>query len=202
MYVPRKRQDGAAPVWGQLYELAAPQAGYFTLQQARQAGYSAPLIEYYVRAERIERVGRGLFRLSHFPPSEHEDLVVIWLWSERRGVFSHETALMLHDLSDVLSATKRLTVPSEWRRRRLRVPDGVLLHYADIAEAEIAWLGAIPITKPLRTIVDCATAGVTPDLLAQAIDQATRRGLVSRSEIKRAVAAARSALESHRPSDQ
>ncbi|MSP63415.1 MAG: hypothetical protein EXR72_24345 [Myxococcales bacterium] len=200
--MPRRRQDGAVPAWGQLYELAAPQAGYFTLQQARQAGYSAPLIEYYVRTGRVERVGRGLFRLAHFPPGEHEDLVVIWLWSQRRGVFSHETALMLQDLSDVLPATKRLTVPSEWRKRRLRVPAGVLLHYGDLAEAEISWVGAIPITKPLRTIVDCATAGMTPDLLSQAIDQATRRGLVSRGEIKRAVAAARSTLESHGPSDR
>ncbi len=42
---------------------------------------------------------RGVYRLVHFPVGDHEDLTAVWLWSEREGVFSHETALALHDLS-------------------------------------------------------------------------------------------------------
>jgi predicted transcriptional regulator of viral defense system len=40
----------------------------------------------------------------HFRASEHEELVTAWLWSERAGVMSHQTALSLHGLSDVLPA--------------------------------------------------------------------------------------------------
>src|SRR5690349_15577310 len=131
--MPRKRSDGQVPDWNSLYEVAAPQAGYFQLAQARAAGYSPPLLEYYVREGRVERVGRGIFRLAHFPPSDHEDLVIAWLWSDRLGVFSHETALLLHELSDALPARQHMTVPSAWARRRLRVPKNLILHFADLA---------------------------------------------------------------------
>src|SRR5580692_11865050 len=98
--MPRRSVSGAHPVWDRLYESAAAQAGYVTQEQAVEAGYSPQLVRYYVQDGRLERGGRGLLRLVHFPPSEHEDLVVLWLWSGKVGVFGHETALMLHDLSD------------------------------------------------------------------------------------------------------
>jgi hypothetical protein len=42
---------------------------------------------------RLRRLRRGLYRLVHFPLTEHEDLAALWLWSGQAGVFSHETAL-------------------------------------------------------------------------------------------------------------
>lgn len=183
--MPRKRPNGRAPDWNQLYELAAPQAGYFQLAQARSAGYSPPLLEYYVRDRRVERVARGIFRLAHYPASEHEDLVVAWLWSDRLGVFSHETALVLHELSDALPAKQHMTVPRAWERRRLRVPVNLVLHYADVAEKDRAWKGPLPVTTPLRTIVDCAAASSPPDLVRQAANQGVKRGLFTREEVRR-----------------
>lgn len=184
--MPRKRSDGQAPNWASLYELAAAQAGYFQLAQARAAGYSPPLLEYHVREGRVERVARGIFRLAHYPPSDHEDLVVQWLWSDRAGTFSHETALVLHDLSDALPAQQHLTVPSAWQRRRLRVPQNLLLHFADLAENETDWKGPLPVTTALRTVVDCKTAHSPPDLVTQAVNQGMKRGLFTRDEVRRA----------------
>lgn len=183
--MPRKRPDGQAPDWNQLYELAASQAGYFQLSQAQEAGYSPPLLEYYVREGRVERVARGIFRLIHFPPSDHEDLVIAWLWSDRLGVFSHETALVLHELSDALPAKQHLTAPSSWERRRLRVPPNVVLHFADLAEKDVAWKGPLPITTALRTVADCAAANSPPDIVDQAAKQGVKRGLFTRDEIRR-----------------
>lgn len=188
--MPRRGQN-PAPTWDRLYRLAAPQGGFFTLAQARQVGYSGPLIEYHLRVGHLERAGRGIFRLVHFPPGDHEDLIVVWLWSEKRGVFSHETALALHDLSDALPAKKHLTVPSEWRRRRLRVPPGVLLHHADLARTEVAWAGPVPVTSPLRTIVDCTVSSVDPILVRQAKAQAKRRGLFTKLDLDGALNARR-----------
>jgi predicted transcriptional regulator of viral defense system len=98
-------------------------------------------------------------------------------------VFSHQTALALHGLSDALPAQVHLTLPSTWRRRRLRVPEGVVLHHADVLATDRAWLGAVPITSPRRTLNDCAGDGLPPDLLRQAARQALRRGLVTRGEL-------------------
>jgi predicted transcriptional regulator of viral defense system len=92
-------------------------------------------------------------------------------------------ALFLHGLSDVLPARVHLTLPASWRARRLRVPRGVVLHHADVAKDERAWVDAVPVTAPRRTLADCIEAGVSPDLVEQAIDQAATRGVVPRAAV-------------------
>jgi hypothetical protein len=46
-----------------------------------------------------------------------------------------------------------------------------------------AWVGAVPVTSPARTLVDCARDQIAPDLLRQAAQQALRRGLVAKSAL-------------------
>jgi predicted transcriptional regulator of viral defense system len=181
--MPRRSTTGTHPAWDRLYESAAAQAGYVTQEQAAEAGYSPQLVRYYVQDGRLERVGRGLLRLVHFPPSDHEDLVTLWLWSGKEGVFSHETALMLHDLSDALPANRHMTVPLAWAKRRLRLARGLSLHFADLPKKARSWVGAIPVTTPLRTVLDCEAAEVAPDLVRQAVEQGVRRGLFDRAEV-------------------
>jgi len=170
-----------SPDWDALFGVAQAQAGYFTTGQAAQAGYSPQLLAY-LGDKKVLRVRRGIYRLVHFPSSDHEDLVVSWLWSEQAGVFSHETALALHDLSDALPSKVHLTVPASWRRRRLRVPAGVVLHFADVGERERTSFGAVPVTAPLRTLADCIDAHLAPGLLDQSVSQARRRGLITAAE--------------------
>ena len=171
------------PDWNRLFETAASQEGLFATRQAAEAGYSPQLLVHYVHTGRAVRVRRGIYRLVHFPAGEHEELVAAWLWSERAGVVSHQTALALHGLSDALPAHIHLTLPSKWRRRRLRVPADVVLHHADVPSEERAWFGAVPTTGPRRTLNDCAREGLSPELLRQAAHQALRRGLVTKGEL-------------------
>lgn len=172
----------ASPDWDRLFEVAAAQDGLFTTRQAAEAGYSPQLLAHHLDTRMI-RVRRGIYRLVHFPAGEHEDLAVVWLWSEHAGVFSHQTALALHDLSDALPSQVHLTLPNAWRRRRLRVPTGVILHYGDITDAERTWFGPVPATRPLRTLQDCAAAHVSPEQLRDATRDALSRGLLARGEI-------------------
>ncbi len=143
----------------------------------------SPLATILQRAGRITRVRCGVYRLVHFPAGEHEELNATWLWSEQAGVVSHRTALALHGLSDALPARIHLTLPSEWRSRRFRVPAGVVLHHADVPADERSWFGAVPVTGPARSLNDCAREAMSPDLLRQAAEQALRRGLVTRAEL-------------------
>lgn len=172
------------PDWDELYDVAAGQSGYFTTQQASETGFSVQLLRKHVVAGRLKRARRGIYRLVHFPAGEQDDLVEVWLWAERAGVFSHETALALQDLSDALPASVHLTLPGSWQRRRLRVPTGVSLHYSEIRKTDRAWIGAVPVTNPGRTIADCIEASVQPDLIRQALEQAVSRGILARSEAK------------------
>lgn len=171
------------PDWDRLFETAAGQSGYITTKQAAEAGYSTHLLRKHILAGRVTRTQRGIYRLVHFPVGEHEELVTVWLWSEQAGVVSHQTALSLHGLSDVLPAQVHLTLPEAWRRRRFRVPAGVVLHHADVAPEERAWFGPVPATNASRTLSDCAKSGLSPELLRQAAQQALRRGLVTRGEL-------------------
>ncbi len=139
----------------------------------------------------MRRVIRGVYRVVHFPAGDHEDLAVVWLWSAQEGVFSHETALALYELSDVLPSRIHMTVPARWERRRLRVPTGTVLHFADVPAGERAWHGAVPVTGVPRTLDDCRAANLSPELLTQAVRQARRRGLIAPPRVKRAQSEAR-----------
>jgi len=169
----------ARPDWDRLYQVAAGQRGLFTTRQAERAGYSPQLLNHHSQAGRVRRLRRGVFRLVHFPPSDEEPLVEIWLWSNRKAVFSHETALSLHDLSDVLPHRVHVTLPASWIRRRLRIPEGVVLHHRPVSRRDVAWVGVLPVTTPERTIQDCIEDHVSPEWVAQAIAQASARGLVA-----------------------
>jgi predicted transcriptional regulator of viral defense system len=171
------------PDWDRLYEIAAAQEGLFTAHQAAEAGYSPQLLVHHVSRGRALRVRRGIYRLVHFPAGEHEALVSAWLWSERAGVFSHQTALALHRLSDAMPTQLHLTVPSEWRRRRFRLPEGLILHHADLSKRDRTWFGPVPVTSVKRTLNDCARDGLSPELLRQATRQALQRGAVVRGDL-------------------
>lgn len=173
----------AKPNWDRLYEIATEQEGHFTTAQAGEAGYSSQLLAKYLKGRKVERVRRGIYRIVHYPGGEHEDLVVAWLWSERFGVFSHETALALHDLSDALPARRHMTLPGSWKTRRLRIPRGLVLHHADLRKKDRTWSGSLPVTSPIRTLHDCAEAHVAPDLLRQAVRDGLARGLFTQDEV-------------------
>jgi predicted transcriptional regulator of viral defense system len=171
------------PDWDRLYEIAGAQEGLFTTHQAAEAGYSPQLLVHHLSSGRALRVRRGIYRLVHFPAGEHEALVSAWLWSERVGVFSHQTALALHRLSDSMSSQLHLTVPSAWRQRRFRLPEGLILHHADLSKRDRTWFGPVPVTSVKRTLSDCAREGLSPELLRQAARQALQRGVVVRGDL-------------------
>lgn len=171
-----------------LYRVAEAQGGYFALPQAREAGYSPQLLQHHRKRGRLLRVGRGIYRLARFPGWDTEDLMVVWLWSEQAGIFSHETALGLHDLSDALPHKVDLTLPLDWEPRRLRVPPRTILHFAEVPEGERAWKGYLPVVTPARAILDCARNGSPPDLVWSALYQGLHRRLFAMDRVAEAIA--------------
>jgi len=167
----------------ELYAIAEGQAGYFVAEQAASAGYSRQLLAHHARRGRYRRIRRGLYRLVHFPPGEYEDYVALWLVLEREAVYSHATALSLHGISDVNPRTTDVTLPSTWKGRRLRISEGIVLHYDDLEPQARERLGPIPLTTVTRTLVDLARAHFRPDLLRSAALEAIHRGLSTRGDL-------------------
>lgn len=173
------------PSWDDLHEIANGQSGHFTAQQAAEVGFSAQLLHAHVQTEKLERPMRGIYRIARFPPSDHEDLVVLWLWSGRQAVFSHETALSLHELSDALPARIHLTMPTSTSSRK-RVPEDVVMHLAELARQDQQWLGPVLVTTPARSVLDVAVSHGDAALVAQAIDQGIRGNMFTFDQVARA----------------
>ena len=91
-------------------------------------------------------------------------------------------------VSDTLPSQVEMTVPAAWRRRRLRVPEVLRLHYADVPEQERAWEGHVPVTTPLRPLRDCVATAVAPDLVRQAVEEGIARRRFGEEEVAEVVA--------------
>jgi predicted transcriptional regulator of viral defense system len=171
-----------------LYEVAEDQQGLFTAKQAKAAGFAENTHPYHVQTGNWIREHRGIYRLALFPATEHPDLVQWALWTRNRreeteGVYSHQTALSLWELSDVNPSKLHITVPKNFRRNS-KTPSILVLHHADILARDIEAAQGFRFTKPLRTILDVMEAdSVSKDIVRQAIQQAFERGLLSRKQI-------------------
>ena len=182
--MPKVSPNGKRPQKDQLYEQGSLQGGYFTIEQARDAGFSRQLLRHMQQKGELRRPMRGIYRWTYFPPLEEEEFILLWLWSRQKGVFSHETSLFLHTLSDVLPSNIHMTVPKSWSKRRLRHPANLILHYADLVEGETSWFGVVKVTKPLRTLSDCQQVNLQTQWFQQAVEEGLKRGLFSKEELQ------------------
>lgn len=163
-----------------LFEIASLQQGYFTAKQAVHAGYSYRMHTHYKQSGQWLVIDRGVFRLAQFPNSPDEDYVRWSLWSrdrngEPQAVISHESALGIHNLSDVMPSKIHFTVPPGFRKKSLK---GCIIHKGRVSADEKEQREGFFITKPLRTILDSAEANLSVDYLEQAIKEACDKGMV------------------------
>jgi predicted transcriptional regulator of viral defense system len=174
-----------------LYRIASEQDGYFTTKQAIKAGYETNSHSYHLKTGNWIKEHRCIYRLANFPIGDRPDLMLWYLWSRNRneepqGVYSHETPLAIHDLTDLNPSKLHMTVPRNFRRNS-RIPDVLVLHYNDISPAEIDQAYGVKITNTVRTIIDIVMDGyLSEDLIIQAIKEAMSRGAISKKALEKA----------------
>ena len=168
-----------------LFEVASEQGGYFTTAQARECGISRPLLSYHSRAGgRFIRVRHGLYRIREFPYSPREDVIAAWLAAGRDvAVVSHDSALDLLDLSDVVPDAVHLTVPRGKRYRRRAAGARIHTTTRPVRPGEVVMRDGIRVTCAERSIVDAAQAGTAPDHIIAAVTQAVERGMTTESRL-------------------
>jgi len=183
--MPRRHRDAER----RLFEIAEAQQGFFTTKQAKAAGFAENTHPYHVQVGNWIREHRGVYRLALFPLAEHPDLVKWALWSRNRnevteGVYSHQTALSLYELSDLNPAKLFMTVPTHFRRNS-EIPGILVLHYANLPAEDVQAAQGFKHTRPLRTILDLIEADTVERVfLRQALRQGLHRGLITRQQIK------------------
>jgi predicted transcriptional regulator of viral defense system len=174
-----------------LFQIANCQQGYFTCAQATQCGYSRTNFHRYIASGEWAKEQRSIYRLARYPVTSQPDpdLVMWGLWTRDmkggiQGVWSHETALELYELSDVMSAKFHMTVPKKFRKW-IEIPEHFVLRYADLSSADFKFRQGYLVTTPLKTILDVVEEGrLSKDLIVQAIGDALNRGLLYRKLMK------------------
>lgn len=169
-------------IMDQVLERAVEQHGYVTTRDARDLGIDPTQLRLMAARGRLERVARGVYRVPVLPRTEHDELAEAVAWTLGRGVVSHESALILHGLSDVNPSRIQLTVPRD-NHPRAAGGDLYRLHRRALPDGDVTEKDDLPVTTVARTIRDCLASGTDPAQLRLALEQAAAEGLVRPREI-------------------
>ncbi len=184
--MPKKSKKPSAK---KLFDVVEAQEGLFTAKQAEAAGFDKKNHSYHVRVGNWIREHRGIYRLANFPRSQHEQYALWSLWSRNReddpeGVYSGQTALSIHDLSDLMPGKLHMTVPKTFRRNS-RIPKVLVLHTRNMPAPDWETMRGFRVQRPLPAIIELMESKeVSEDFLRQALQEAVKRGLITLSEVK------------------
>lgn len=161
-----------------LHELAASQHGVVTRSQLLQNGLRPGTVDEWARRGRLRRLRPGVFAVTGSRTTPIQSLTAAVLAGGNGAMASHRSAAWLWDLSDEL--TLELTVP---RRRRPRLQGVVVHRSADIENRRVSVRQGVPVTTPLRTLVEVG-AVVPSNQVSEMLESALARRLVSTRSIE------------------
>ncbi len=164
------------PDYPGLFALAASQHGMVAAAQARQYGFSRDSLSRLATQGTLRRLARGVYRWRDFPGSPFEDIAEAWLRLGESAIASHETALVLNGLTDLMPRKHHFVVPRSARGRR-RIPT-VTLHTRThpISPDDVQRVHGIPAMRPEIAIIEAAAEGADPTQVDLALRELHERG--------------------------
>ena len=158
-----------------LAAVAATQAGVFARAQATAAGFGAAQIERRVRAGVWHRMFHGVYRHAGTPGSVGARQWGAILSAGPGSVLSHTSAAAIWRIPVVPGLAPEVLVPAT---RAPRVA-GVTVHRVTrLRTVDVVRIQGLPVTVPVRTLVDLA-AVLAPDDLRAALEHAFSWDLVT-----------------------
>lgn len=173
--------------------LRATGAGaFFRPRQLDTAGVPLDRLPALVRSGVIERVGRGLYRLTDAEPTEHYSVAMACA-RVPNSIVCLLTALGVHEIGTQLPHAVWLAIPHKARMPRLAGLKLQVVRFSGAAwsygvkETEFEGVPA-RITSPARTIVDCFRYErlIGPEAPMEALLDGLRQRKVTVSELHRA----------------
>ncbi|KAA8886690.1 type IV toxin-antitoxin system AbiEi family antitoxin domain-containing protein [Nocardia colli] len=169
-----------------LADLAEGQWGLLTTGQAVARGVTPMRLKRYADRGVLVRLRHGVYRLAGAPESPLEALRAEWLALEPKrgaadrlndpvpvGVVSHRSAAALQDLGDLDADVHTFTVPR--RRNSSRTPE-LSFRVGTLERSDWHRVQGLPVTRPLRTVVDLAAAHTDGGHLATVVRDAILSG--------------------------
>ena len=170
--------------------MAEGQQGLFTARQAVQAGFDERNHPYHVKSGNWVKEYRGIYRLKNFPyfPDSQFSLWSLWSYNKKgqvQGVYSHETALQIYNLSDLSPSKLHITVPVNFRRSS-PIPDILVLYKDTLKPSEWQTMAGYRVTTPTRTLFDIVSSkSISKKFISQTIKEGLLRGLFPKQMLKK-----------------
>jgi hypothetical protein len=177
-----------------LAAIASTQLGAFTARQAQDAGYSDDEVRAQVRAGRWRSLRRGVYAEDETVATARTDSVAFHRLLAAAGVLALEPGAFISQQSaaavqhiallaspgGVVHATRPEGPPRHYR--------GLRVHELPLPQRFRTLSGALPVTTPARTVVDCAAALNFPDAIV-VCESARNQGMVDENDLWDAFAA-------------
>ena len=162
------------------------QRGVVTLAQMHGAGISPRQVERGLERGDLVRLHRGVYRLGPVSPPHCPEMAAT-LACGANAVLSHRSAAAMYEILDPHPGPIHITVPHRHRRGDA----GIVVHEtASLGAHEIRERRGIPLTAPIRTLIDLSGA-CTPEDLERAVSEAFARRLTNLPSLQRAIEAYR-----------
>ena len=169
-----------------LNDIASSQKGMFTTAQAQGAGVERYAVSRLEKLGNIERLAKGVYRMGGAPGQREEDVFAAWLSlnpgrrpgsppAERDPIAMGATAAWLHRIGEVGPTPYEFCTDE---RRQTQRPD-LVLRKRKIDAADVTVVSGIPATTPSRTVIDLIDYGEDLSLIANVLNDALARELVT-----------------------
>jgi hypothetical protein len=169
----------SAEVW----TLVRRQHGVVARRQLLDLGFSSKAIEHRLAAGRLHPVGYGVYAVGRPALDKPGRWMAAVLACGPSAALSHRSAAALWSIGTELPGRIDLSVRrhSHLRRPGIRARSRPALPAADLTDHH-----GIPITTPIRTLIDVATE-LTPNRLERAVNEADKRDLVDPDALRGAL---------------
>lgn len=164
-----------------LWELALDNHGFVTTQDARDLGVPAVELSKLGSRGGLRHVAYGLYRFDDVPSSVVDQFHEAVLRVGDGAHLTRDAVLALHDLALVNPRRTRVGLR---RRSEARLPDWIEVVRENLPDGDLTVYDGIPSATVARALIDCRTI-VMRDRLLEALDEASRQGLVLRSDRRR-----------------
>jgi very-short-patch-repair endonuclease len=168
----------AAGVWA----LAESQHGVVSRAQLLDSGLNSDAITHRIAARRLHPVRRGVYAVGRPQLTRRGHWMAAVLSCGPDAVLSHGSAAALWQIGPERPGRIDVTVPADRFRRR----SGIVVHRRPFTAAEVTKQDGIPLTTPVRTLLDLALRLPRRQLEA-AINEADKRGLIDPEALRSAV---------------
>ena len=160
-----------------VYETAAERYGLITVEDAEKLGIHRKQLLAWEKIGRLERCGRGVYRLNHHVPTPYDHYAEAVALVGHGAIIYGDAVLAMHNLALVNPPQIQVAVE---RRVRRDLPGWIRLvkKATDVKEEPFEGVPCQAVSDAIRT----CKGTVMKDRLVDAIEEAERQGLIGQHE--------------------